>query len=259
MQLGIEGRNAIVCGASKGLGRACAQALAAEGVNVTLVARTLETLELAQRDIQAVSKAAVAVVVADITSDKGRDTVLAACPKPDILVNNAGGPPPGDFRDWTQKEWFDAVNSNMFSAIDMIRRTVDGMAARGFGRIVNITSISVKTPMPGLGLSNGARAGLTGWVAGVAREFVRDNVTINNLLPGLFDTDRGCGYLAYRARSEGVDVGDYMERYLAASPAGRLGNSDEFGAACAFLCGALSGYMSGQNIVLDGGAFPGTF
>lgn len=259
MQLGIEGRNAIVCGASKGLGRACAQALAAEGVNVTLVARTLETLELAQRDIQAVSKAAVAVVVADITSDKGRDTVLAACPKPDILVNNAGGPPPGDFRDWTQKEWFDAVNSNMFSAIDMIRRTVDGMAARGFGRIVNITSISVKTPMPGLGLSNGARAGLTGWVAGVAREFVRDNVTINNLLPGLFDTDRGCGYLAYRARSEGVDVGDYMERYLAASPAGRLGTSDEFGAACAFLCGALSGYMSGQNIVLDGGAFPGTF
>ncbi len=259
MQLGIEGRNAIVCGASKGLGRACAQALAAEGVNVTLVARTLETLELAQREIQAVSKAAVAVVVADITSDKGRDTVLAACPAPDILVNNAGGPPPGDFRDWTQKEWFDAVNSNMFSAIDMIRRTVDGMAARGFGRIVNITSISVKTPMPGLGLSNGARAGLTGWVAGVAREFVRDNVTINNLLPGLFDTDRGCGYLAYRARSEGADVGDYMVRYLAASPAGRLGNSDEFGAACAFLCGALSGYMSGQNIVLDGGAFPGTF
>lgn len=259
MQLGIEGRNAIVCGASKGLGRACAQALAAEGVNVTLVARTLETLELAQREIKAVSKVAVAVVVADITSDNGRDAVLAACSKPDILVNNAGGPPPGDFRDWTQKEWFDAVNSNMFSAIDMIRRTVDGMAARGFGRIVNITSISVKTPMPGLGLSNGARAGLTGWVAGVAREFVRDNVTINNLLPGLFDTDRGCGYLAYRARSEGVDVGDYMARYLAASPAGRLGNSDEFGAACAFLCGALSGYMSGQNIVLDGGAFPGTF
>lgn len=259
MQLGIAGRNAIVCGASKGLGKACALALAAEGVNVVLVARTLETLNLAQREIQSVSRAAVAVVVADITSDKGRDAVLTACPAPDILVNNAGGPPPGDFRDWSQKEWFDAVNSNMFSAIDMIRRTVDGMAARRFGRIVNITSISVKTPMPGLGLSNGARAGLTGWVAGVAREFVRDNVTINNLLPGLFDTDRGCGYLAYRAGREGVDVGEYMERYLAASPAGRLGNSDEFGAACAFLCGALSGYMSGQNIVLDGGAFPGTF
>ncbi|RLA46580.1 MAG: hypothetical protein DRR06_04675 [Gammaproteobacteria bacterium] len=259
MHLGIEGRDAIVCGASKGLGKGCALALAAEGVNVTLVARTPETLKLAQQEIQGISKAKVTVVVADITTDSGRDAVMVACPMPDILVNNAAGPPPGDFRDWTQKEWFDAVNSNMFSAIDMIRRTVDGMAERDFGRIVNITSISVKTPMPGLGLSNGARAGLTGWVAGVAREFVRQNVTINNLLPGLFDTDRGNGYLAYRASCDGVDVDQYVERYFADNPAGRLGTCEEFGAACAFLCSALSGYMSGQNILLDGGQFPGTF
>ena len=259
MHLGIEDRNAIVCGASKGLGKGCALALAAEGVNVTLVARTPETLKLAQQEIQGISRAKITVVVADITTDSGRDAVMAACPMPDILVNNAGGPPPGDFRDWAQKEWFDAINSNMFSAIDMIRRTVDGMAERGFGRIVNITSISVKTPMPGLGLSNGARAGLTGWVAGVAREFVRHNVTINNLLPGLFDTDRGSGYLAYRARCDGVDVDQYIERYFADSPAGRFGTCEEFGAACAFLCSALSGYTSGQNILLDGGQFPGTF
>lgn len=258
MDLGISGRHALVCGASKGLGRGCAQALALEGVNVTLVARTPETLELAQREIQALSRAKITSVVADITSDGGRDTVMAVCPQPDILVNNAGGPAPGDFRDWGQKEWFDAVNGNMYSSIDMIRRTVDGMAERGFGRIVNITSVSVKTPMPGLGLSNGARAGLTGWVAGVAREFVRQNVTINNLLPGLFDTERGSGYLAYRARCEDVDVDQYVERYFAASPAGRFGTCEEFGASCAFLCGALSGYISGQNILLDGGEFPGT-
>ncbi|MBV1930468.1 MAG: SDR family oxidoreductase [Porticoccaceae bacterium] len=259
MDLGIEGRRAIVCGAGKGLGKGCALALASEGVKVTLVARTAETLESARREIQSLSKAEVSIVVADVTSDSGRDAIMSACPQPDILVNNAGGPPPGDFRDWGQKEWFDAINSNMFSSIDMIRRTVDGMAERGFGRIVNITSTSVKMPMPGLGLSNGARAGLTGWVAGVAREFVRQNVTINNLLPGLFDTDRGSGYLAYMARCEGADVEQYIERYFAESPAGRFGTCEEFGAACAFLCGALSGYMSGQNILLDGGKFPGTF
>ena len=267
MDLGIEGRRAIVCGASKGLGKGCALALANEGVNVTLVARTAETLESTRQEIQGLiqgrtqgpGKTKITAVAADITTDSGRDAVMEACPAPDILVNNAGGPPPGDFRDWYQKEWFDAVNSNMFSSIDMIRRTVDGMAERGFGRIVNITSISVKTPMPGLGLSNGARAGLTGWVAGVAREFVRQNVTINNLLPGLFDTDRGSGYLAYRARCEGVDVDQYVERYFANSPAGRFGTCEEFGAACAFLCSAFSGYTSGQNILLDGGEFPGTF
>ncbi len=259
MNLGIEGRRAIVCGASRGLGKGCALALAGEGVEVTLVARTAEPLEFARREIQKLSKAKVSTVVADVTSDSGRDAIISACPQPDILVNNAGGPPPGDFRDWAQKEWFDAINSNMFSSIDMIRRTVDGMAERRFGRIVNITSISVKKPMPGLGLSNGARAGLTGWVAGLAREFVRQNVTINNLLPGLFDTDRGKGYLGYLARCEAMDVDQYIEGYFAENPAGRLGTCEEFGAACAFLCGALSGYMSGQNILLDGGEFPGTF
>ncbi len=264
MDLGIAGRHAIVCGASMGLGKGCALALAREGVNVTLVARTEVTLQATQQEIQALSanngNPEIAIVSADITTDEGRDAVMAACPEPDILVNNAGGPPPGDFRDWRQKEWFDAINSNMYSAIDMIRRSADGMAERGFGRIVNITSISVKTPMPGLGLSNGARAGLTGWVAGAAREFAGQNVTINNLLPGLFDTDRGNGYLGYRGRSEGVDAEQYAERYIANNiPAGRLGTPEEFGAACAFLCSTLSGYTSGQNILLDGGEFPGSF
>ncbi len=260
MDLGINGRHAIVCGASQGLGKGCALALARENVNVLLVARTAETLTLAQQEIQALSEAVITTIAADITTDEGRDAVMAICPNPDILVNNAGGPPPGDFRDWTQKEWFDAVNNNMFSAIDMIRRCIDGMAERGFGRIVNITSISVKTPMPGLGLSDGARAGLTGAVASIARQFVQHNVTINNLLPGLFDTDRGNGYLAYRARGEGADVDLYVKDYFAdKNPAGRLGSCEEFGAACAFLCSALSGYTTGQNILLDGGQFPGTF
>jgi 3-oxoacyl-[acyl-carrier protein] reductase len=258
MDLGIEGRNAIVCGASKGLGKGCAMALAREGVNVALVARTEASLNEAQREIHQISGAKITTVQADITTDEGRDAVLEACPRPDILVTNAGGPPPGDFRDWRQEEWFSAVNNNMYSAIDMIRRTVDDMADRGFGRIVNITSVSVKTPMAGLGLSNGARAGLTGWVAGVAREFVRQNVTINNLLPGLFETDRGQGYLAYRAKCEGIDAGKYIEDYFATCPAGRLGTTEEFGAACAFLCSAMSGYISGQNILMDGGSFHGT-
>lgn len=258
MELGIEGRHAIVCGASKGLGKGCAMALAREGVNVVLIARTEESLNGAQEEIQQSSRAKITTVVADITTDEGRDAAMAACPDPDILVTNAGGPPPGDFRDWRQEQWFSAINNNMYTSIDMIRRSVDGMASRGFGRIVNITSASVKTPMTGLGLSNGARAGLTGWVAGVAREFVRQNVTINNLLPGLFETDRGQGYLAYRAKCEGIDVDKYIENYYATCPAGRLGTIDEFGAACAFLCSALSGYISGQNILLDGGSFPGT-
>ena len=258
MDLGIKGRNAIVCGGSQGLGKGCAIALAKDGVNVTLVARTEATLKQAQAEIQQLSQAKISFVVADITTDEGRDAALSACPEPDILITNAGGPPPGDFRDWGQQEWFSALNNNMFSAIEMIRRTVDGMAERGFGRIVNITSISVKMPMIGLGLSNGARAGLTGWVAGVAREFVRYNVTINNLLPGLFETDRGEGYLGYRARCEGVEAEKYIEQYFADCPAGRLGTTEEFGAACAFLCSALSGYTSGQNILLDGGDFRAT-
>lgn len=259
MDFGIRDRNAIVCGASSGLGRGCAAALAAEGVNVFMVARTAQTLAAAKTAIERLGTGKVVAVQADVTTDAGRDAIMSACPTPDILINNAGGPAPGDFRDWTQKDWFDAVNSNMFSAIDMIRRTVDAMADRGFGRIVNITSVAVKTPMPGLGLSNGARAGLTGWVAGTAREFVKQNVTINNLLPGLFDTDRGSGYLSYLAKCEGVDAQDYIDSYIAGTPAGRLGTCEEFGATCAFLCSVLSGYLSGQNILLDGGNFLATF
>lgn len=259
MDLGISGKQGIVCGASQGLGLACARALAREGVSLTLIARNSEPLQAAVDNLSQLSSAEITSVVGDITTDAGRDAVLQTCPKPDILINNAGGPPPGDFRDWRQKDWFDAVNSNMFSAIDMIRRTLDGMAERGFGRIVNITSTAVKSPMPGLGLSNGARAGLTGWVAGVAREKVRDNVTINNLLPGLFATDRGRGYLAYRAAQEGVNGEAYEQQFYATSPAGRLGDPEEFGATCAFLCSAMSGYMSGQNILLDGGVYSGTY
>ena len=258
MDLGIAGRKAIVCGASKGLGKACAAALAEAGVDVFIVARTQQTLALAAEEICSRSPVSIKTIVADITRPEGREAVLAACPAPDILINNAGGPPPGDFRDWSQADWFEALNSNMYSAIDMIRRTVDGMASREFGRIVNITSTSVKTPMPGLGLSNGARAGLTGWVAGVARDFVRHNVTINNLLPGLFDTERGRGYLNYRAKSLGRDSEEYYSAYLSESPAGRLGTCVEFGATCAFICSVQAGYLSGQNILLDGGSFPGT-
>lgn len=259
MDLGISGKQAIVCGASQGLGLACARALSREGVNLTLIARSSEPLQAAVESLSQLSAAKIRAVVGDITTDEGRDAVLQACPMPDILINNAGGPSPGDFRDWGQREWFDAVNSNMYSAIDMIRRTLDGMAARGFGRIVNITSVAVKSPMPGLGLSNGARAGLSGFVAGVAREKVRDNVTINNLLPGLFATDRGRGYLAYRAALEGVSAEAYEQQFYASSPAGRMGDPDEFGATCAFLCSAMNAYMSGQNILLDGGAYPGTY
>ena len=259
MDLGITGKHAIVCGGSQGLGLACARALACEGVNITVVARTPEPLRLAVEELSKLSTAKMTAVIGDITSDEGRDAALEACPAPDILINNAGGPPPGDFRDWRQKEWFDAINNNMYSSIEMIRRTFDGMAERGFGRIVNITSIAVKSPMAGLGLSNGARTGLTGWVAGVAREHVQDNVTINNLLPGIFATDRGRGYLAYRAGQENMSPEDYEQQFYATSPAGRMGEPDEFGAACAFLCSAMSGYMSGQNILLDGGAFNATF
>ncbi len=259
MDLGISGKQGIVCGASQGLGLACARALAREGVNLTLIARSPEPLQAAVERLAQLGTGKIQAVVGDITTDEGRDAVLKACPAPDILINNAGGPPPGDFRDWRQKEWFDAVNSNMYSAIDMIRRTLDGMAERGFGRIVNITSTSVKSPMPGLGLSNGARAGLSGFVAGVAREKVGDNVTINNLLPGLFATDRGRGYLAYRAAQEGVSAEAFEQQFYASSPAGRMGDPDEFGATCAFLCSAMNGYMTGQNILLDGGVYEGTY
>lgn len=255
MDLGIAGRTAIVCGASKGLGRACAEALARDGVELVINARGGEALEAAARAIANETGVRVTPVAADITTEAGRDLVLAACPGPDILVTNAGGPPPGDFHDWGQQDWFDAINANMYTAIDLIRRTIDGMVERAFGRIVNITSSSVKEPIVELGLSNGARAGLTGFVAGLARQHVDRNVTINNLLPGFFDTERGRAVVAKRARAAGLPVADYRQRFLRA---GRLGAVDEFGAACAFLCGARAGYITGQNLLIDGGAYGGT-
>lgn len=261
MDLGISGKNALVCGASKGLGRACAEALAKEGVNVTLVARTADTLEATANEIRQLAGAQVkvTVVAADITTPEGRKQALAACPQPDILVTNAGGPPPGDFRNWEREQWIAAVDANMLTPIELIRATVDGMMDRGFGRIINITSSAVKAPIDILGLSNGARAGLTGFVAGVSRTTVHKNVTINNLLPGPFETDRLWSTFAAAAKSTGKDLDSLVSARRDSNPAKRFGTPAEFGAFCAFLCSAHASYMTGQNILLDGGAYPGTF
>ncbi len=258
MDLGIAGRSALVCGASKGLGRACAMALAAEGAAVTVTARTEETLEEAAGAIREATGARVAAVAADITTEDGRRAVLAACPDPDILVNNAGGPPTGDFRDWSREDWIRALDANMLTPIELIRATVDGMIERRFGRIVNITSGAVKAPIPHLGLSNGARCGLTGFVAGLARQTVRHNVTINNLLPGPFETDRLRSNMEEVARSSGKSLDAVREARQSSNPAGRFGTPEEFGLACAFLCAAGAGYITGQNLLIDGGAYPGT-
>lgn len=258
MDLGIARKSALVCAASRGLGRACALALAREGVRLTLVARTPETLERTAAGIGAATGVAVTAVAADITTPEGRARALAACPDPDILITNAGGPPPGDFRDWSRDDWIKALDANMLTPIELIKATVDGMMARRFGRIVNITSGAVKAPIPTLGLSNGARAGLTGFVAGLARQTVRHNVTINNLLPGPFDTDRLRTTLQGAARAAGRPLEEMVEARRQANPAGRFGDPEEFGAACAFLCSAQAGYITGQNWLLDGGAYPGT-
>jgi 3-oxoacyl-[acyl-carrier protein] reductase len=258
MDLGIAGKSALVCAASKGLGRACAMALAREGVDVTIVARTPETLEQTADEIRRIAKVEVTAVAADITTQKGRGNALAVCTTPDILVNNAGGPPPGNFRDWTRDDWIKAIDANMLTAIELIKATVDHMIAQRFGRIVNITSSAVKAPIEILGLSNGARAGLTGFVAGVARKTVRYNVTINNLLPGPFDTDRLRGTVASVAKASGRSFDDVWNERQQGNPAGRFGYPEEFGVACAFLCGQHAGYITGQNLLLDGGAFPGT-
>ena len=258
MDLGIAGRMAIVCAASKGLGKACAMSLAREGVAVTINARTAETLEATAEEIRAATGTAVTTVVCDITSDEGRAKTLEACQNPDILVNNAGGPPPGDFRDWDQEIWFRALNANMLTAVFLIKATVDQMIERNFGRIVNITSGAVKSPIAVLGLSNGARAGLTGFVAGVARETVRNNVTINNLLPGSFATDRIMDTIRAEAEREGKTVEEMKENRAQRNPAGRIGDPNEFGEAYAFLCGANAGFITGQNLLIDGGAFRGT-
>ena len=259
MDLGIAGRKALVCAASKGLGRGCAAALAAAGCEVTILARTQDVVRATAAEISGRSGRAVAWVACDITTPEGRAQALAACPQPDILVNNAGGPPPGDFRDWDRPAWIRALDANMLTPIELIKATVDGMIARRFGRIVNITSGAVKAPIEFLGLSNGARSGLTGFVAGLARSVARHNVTINNLLPGPFDTDRLRTTMASRAKAVGVTFDEAYAAGRAANPAGRFGTIEEFGAACAFLCSVHAGFMVGQNLLLDGGAYPGTF
>jgi 3-oxoacyl-[acyl-carrier protein] reductase len=259
MELGLAGRRALVCAASKGLGRGCAEALAREGVDVTICARTADTVAQAAADIGALSGRQVAWVACDITTAEGRAKALAACPQPDILVTNAGGPPPGDFRDWDRAAWMRAIDANMLTPIELIKATVDTMIERKFGRIVNITSSAVKAPIDSLGLSNGARSGLTGFVAGVARSVVRHNVTINNLLPGSFETDRLHSTLSGRAQSAGKPYDEVREAAMDATPSGRFGDPREFGAICAFLCSVHAGYIAGQNILVDGGAYPGTF
>jgi 3-oxoacyl-[acyl-carrier protein] reductase len=259
MDLGIAGRKALVCGASAGLGHACAQALVEEGVQVVVVARTEGPLRAAADALAAIGPGAVDWVAADVTTPAGRARILERHPAFDILVTNAAGPPPGDFRQWTRDDWIAAVDANMLAPIELIRATVDGMMARGFGRIVNLTSSAVKSPLEILGLSNGARAGLTGFVAGLARSTVGRGVTINNLLPGTFDTARLAGNFAAQARREGLTPDEVRTRRLAKHPAHRFGDPAELGKTCAFLCSVHAGYINGQNVLLDGGSYPGVF
>ncbi len=278
MDLGIRGRWALVGGASKGLGFGCAMALVEDGVNVVIVSRGQEALNQAAdklRQIAAqshkqymlinpdavdVAVAQVVPVAADITTVAGRETVFAARRDFDILVTNAGGPPAGDFRKWDRDMWIAAIDANMLTPIELIKSQIDGMCARGFGRIVNITSSAVKSPIDILGLSNGARAGLTGFVAGVARsDIAAKGVTINNLLPGIFDTARLQSNFETQAKNAGLDVAQVRAKRIEALPGKRLGNLEEFGKMCAFICSAHAGYLNGQNILLDGGSYPGTF
>ena len=262
MDLGIEGKWALVCAASKGLGKGCAKALVREGVHVVVTARGIEALEATAAELRALNPRVTVVAVAgDITTPEGRAAALAAAPQIDILVNNAGGPPPGDFRDWDREAWIKALDANMLTPIELIKASVDGMVERGFGRIVNITSGAVKAPIDILGLSNGARSGLTGFVAGLARQsrLASRNVTINNLLPGAFDTDRLKVTLAGAAQKSGQSLEQVAAARQQLIPARRFGNAAEFGALCAYLCSAQAGFLTGQNILLDGGAYPGTF
>ncbi len=259
MDLGIAGRRALVCASSKGLGRGCAEALAREGVVVTILARTESDVARAAGEIAAATGTPVHHLACDITTAAGRAAALAACPAPDILVTNAGGPPPGDFREWDRDAWIRAIDANMLTPIELIKATVDGMIERRFGRIVNITSAAVKAPIDVLGLSNGARSGLTGFVAGLARKVARHGVTVNNLLPGSFDTARLRGMTAARAKAQGITEDAVLENTKALVPTGRIGMPAEFGAMCAFLCSVHAGYVVGQNILMDGGQYPGTF
>lgn len=257
MNLGIAEKKALVCGASAGLGFACAHALVEAGVHVVIVARTEDTLRQAAQTLRDLKAGEVSWVAADVTTEDGRQRIFAAHPQVDILVTNAGGPPPGDFRQWDRDVWLKALDANMLAPIELIKATVDGMMARGFGRIINITSSAVKAPVDGLGLSNGARSGLTGFVAGLARSTVARGVTINNLLPGTFDTARLASNFAAQAQREGSTPDAVRAARIAKHPAKRLGQPTELGNTCAFLCSVHAGYINGQNILLDGGSFAG--
>ena len=262
MDLGIKGKWALVCASSKGLGRGCAEALAREGVNLVITARGAAALEATAAALRALPGAGeVRGVVGDITSEEGRAAALAAAPQVDILVNNAGGPPPGDFRDWDRAAWIKALDANMLTPIELIKAVIDPMAERGFGRIVNITSGAVKAPIDFLGLSNGARSGLTGFIAGLARQprVASRNVTINNLLPGAFDTDRLQTTLRATAGKTGQSIEQVAQTRRMLAPVQRFGTAEEFGAFCAFVCSAHAGFLTGQNLLIDGGVFPGTF
>jgi 3-oxoacyl-[acyl-carrier protein] reductase len=262
MDLGIKGKWALVGGASKGLGYGCAQALAQEGVNVVIVARGKDALLDAATQLKSECPGVEVIAVpVDITTTEGRAAIFAERKDYDIVVTNAGGPPPGDFRDWDRDAWIKAVDANMLTPIELIKATIDGMAARGYGRIVNITSSAVKAPIDILGLSNGARSGLTGFIAGVARnpKIAARGVTLNNLLPGAFDTDRLRVTMVGAAQKTGKPVEDIADARRQTIPAQRFGTPAEFGAICAFLCSAHAGYINGQNVLADGGAYPGTY
>ena len=259
MDLGIRGRKAIVCASSRGLGRACAMALAEAGVDVTLNGRDAAKLNATAQEIRNDYGVQATPVLADISTPEGQQAVLAACPEPDILVNNNGGPPFRDFRMLDRQALVDGVIMNMVTPIELIQRVIDRMVERQFGRIVNITSISVKMPVAGLDLSSGARAGLTAFLAGVCRTVAKDNVTINNILPGFFETDRLRGGFNATAQLTGKTVAEIADGRAAEVPARRFGQPEEFGAACAFLCSSRAGYITGQNLVLDGGRFEGAF
>jgi 3-oxoacyl-[acyl-carrier protein] reductase len=259
MDLGIRGRTAIVCAASKGLGRGCAEALAAEGVALVINARGGEALEAAAAAIRDRHAVPVTAVAADITTAEGRAAVLAAAPEPDILVTNAGGPPPGLWSDWSRDDFIRALDANMLTPIALMQAVLPGMMARGWGRVVNITSGAVKAPIPALGLSNTARSGLTGFVAGTARQVAEHGVTINNLLPGIHATERADALDKKVLAAQGIDLEAARAQRQATIPARRYGTPEEFGAACAFLCSAQAGYITGQNLLLDGGTIPTAF
>lgn len=259
MDLGIRGRKAIVCASSRGLGRGCATALAEAGCDLVVNGRDAGVLAKTAEELRAAHGVEVTEIAGDVADKAVREAMLAACPQPDILINNNGGPPLRDFRELDREAMLTGVTNNMITPIELIQAVIDGMAERGFGRIVNITSLSVYQPIPGLDLSSGARAGLTAFLAGIARTVAAKNVTINHILPGKFDTDRIRSNIDYAARKSGTSFDEQAKKQAAEIPARRLGTPEEFGQACAFLCSTHAGYITGRNLVLDGGLYPSAF